>query len=171
MCLSFSQLVKYLPELRAVVHLSGMGQFVQKYIIHKVWWQEHQVARKVDAACSRTASPSAFASRNLDFLIFESVVLGQFIEEWWKIGLCVFLQGADDGIAKQLLYGFLIKIHLGRTENGDAFLIGANHKAGELSLFHLQAETRSVDTKIQVQGLWGDLLPTFQQAGTELLNG
>ena len=170
MCLSFRQFIEYFPELRTVVHLSSMDQFVQKYIVHKVRWKQHQVTGQVDAACSGTASPSAFASRYLDSLVFESVVLGQFIEEWWKIGLCAFLQGADDGIAKQLLYGLLDKIYVGRTENGDAFLIGANHKAGELSLFHLQAETRSVDAEVQVQGLWGNLLPAFQQSGAELLD-
>ena len=171
MCLSFRQFIEYHPELRTVIHFAGVGQFVQKYIVHKVRWKQHQVTGQVDAACSRTASPSAFASRYLDSLVFESVVLGQFIEEWWKIGLCAFLQGADDGIAKQLLYGLLCEIDLRRTENCDAFLIGADHESGKLSLFHLQAETRSVDAEVQVQGLWGNLLPAFQQSGAELLDG
>ena len=98
MCLSFGQVIQNFPKLRAVVHFAGVGQLVQEDVIHQVRWKEHQVARQVDAARSRTTSPTALATRNLYFLISEAIMFCQFVQERGQVGLCTFLQGTDDGV-------------------------------------------------------------------------
>ena len=126
---SFRQVVQYFPELRSVVHLLGVSQFMQEHIVHQMRRQEHEVARQVDAARSGTASPSAFASGYLYFLVTEAIVLGQFAQQRRKVGLGGFLQGSDDGIPKQLLYGLLREIDIAGTEDGDALVGGADGEA------------------------------------------
>lgn len=76
----FRKLVEDFPKLGAMIHLPGVGELVQKNIIHQVRWKEHEIAGQVDAPDGRTASLSTLASGYLDLLVFESVVLGQLGE-------------------------------------------------------------------------------------------
>lgn len=133
MCPAFRQLIQNLPELRAVVHLTGVGKLVQQHVIHQVRREQHQVAGEVDASRGRTASPSALASGYLHFLVLEAIVFCQLAQEGRQVSLGGFLQGTDDGIAKQFLYGFLCEIDLGRAEDGNPFFGGTYHKSRQFA--------------------------------------
>ena len=117
-----------------MVHFACMGKLVQDDVVHEVWRKQHEVARQVDTSRGGTAAPTALASGYLYLFILETVAIGQLVQQRRKVSLGTFLQGSDDGVSEQFLYGLIGEVGLRRAEDGDAFLVGAYDEILELPL-------------------------------------